>query len=131
MSVLLLIAILSGLGWVAFSTIRAFVLRKVCFMWWGALVLSVLAGVPAGVWCGFRMEWQINANTRLFGFPFALAVFRLEDGNWIDYVGSNWAMMAVGTLDAVIVALLFIAPVSVAFRLCQWIAGRKLGSTCA
>jgi hypothetical protein len=77
------------------------------------------------------MEWQINANTRLFGFPFALAVFRLEDGNWIDYVGSNWAMMAVGTLDAVIVALLFIAPVSVGFRLCQWIAGRKLGSTCA
>jgi hypothetical protein len=77
------------------------------------------------------MEWQINAHTRLLGFPFALAVFKLEDGNWVDYVASDWAMMTMGTMDAVIVALLFVAPVSVAFRLCQWVAGRKLGGTCA
>jgi len=57
----------------------------------GVLLGIVLAGAvaaAAGLYCGFQVRWQPSATRRCVGFLFPAMIWRLENGRWVDYVGS-------------------------------------------
>lgn len=57
--------------------------------WWRiAAVVVVLAGVPVGFWIGAAYRYPVSPTVEYCGFPFPAAIFILESGRWIDYVGN-------------------------------------------
>jgi hypothetical protein len=48
--------------------------------------LAVVGGI-AGVYCSFNVRWQPSPTIRYLGFPFPAMLWRLENGQWVDYVG--------------------------------------------
>ena len=51
-----------------------------------AAVMAVVGGI-AGAFCSFNVLWQPSPTIRYLGFPFPAMIWRLEDGQWVDYVG--------------------------------------------
>lgn len=54
--------------------------------WWIAFGVLVAGGLTLGGWCAFCCEYQANAQMRIGSFPFPVAFYHLESGNWIDFV---------------------------------------------
>jgi hypothetical protein len=85
--------------------------------WWNAFSLLALAGGAPGIWLGVFFEYQASAQLRVAGFPLPLALFVLENGNWIDYVHSRpitYSLAVINILAGVAVALV---PLAVASRI--------------
>src|SRR4051812_40753557 len=72
-------------------------------LWWTALVVLLLLGLGAGVWCGFYCEYHYSDSLRVFSFPVPAAFFRLENGDWVDYVSP--AAHFIALLNAVCVTV--------------------------
>lgn len=51
----------------------------------GFFSLAVLFGALLGIWLSFRAEITVTQDLRFIGAPLPLAVFRHEDGQWVDY----------------------------------------------
>lgn len=67
----------------------------------------VAAGCVAAVWCTFFLEYQPNPTLRIVGFPLPVAVFRLQNGQWFDFVGGpGWL------IDLIVVPSLVAMPLS-------------------
>lgn len=52
-----------------------------------ALALAVLGGM-IGFYCSFWVRWQPSPTLRYLGFPFPAMIWQLENGEWVDYVGT-------------------------------------------
>ena len=91
MGLIILIVILTSLGWTAFAVVRSLKRRNAGRGWWAALGVCMLTGLTCGIWFGGFFEYSASPRLRVVGFPIAAAVFALEkyaDGqeHWTDYV---------------------------------------------
>ena len=60
-------------------------------VWFGLVsaIAAVLAGIYACCWTRF---W--DPKTKATGWPFPIAIFQLEDGHWVDFIGRGWQLPA-------------------------------------
>jgi hypothetical protein len=85
--------------------------------WWTAFSALVALGLLVGCWLAFSFEYHVSPQIRYASFPVPLAVFRLEDGLWVDYVTPAAVMypgVVANVLAIVAVALLPVLLASVA-----------------
>jgi hypothetical protein len=69
----------------------------------------ILVGGAIGLWSGACFEYQVSERHRFVGFPIPMAVFQLEDGRWVDYIGNPLVVL----LDGFLVATALLAPFTV------------------
>ncbi len=93
--------------------------------WWAALLLTSLAGLAAGIWCGFFCEYQPSERLKVYSFPFPIGIWHLENGQWVDYV-SPYGIL-VGLLDVVVVGLACVLPVASAYLLSRGVRRLRAG----
>jgi hypothetical protein len=75
-------------------------------LWFG--LLSIFAGSLAGLFaCMWTRSW--DATTRATGWPFPVAIFKLEGDHWVDYFGQGWQMDVNFLVGFLICELLFLA----------------------
>jgi hypothetical protein len=129
MGVLIIFAVLGLLGWIVLSTISSFRREKVSSTWWIFFYSLLLVGIIAGVWAGFRFEYQVSPTLRFAGFPFPMAIFQLESGIWVDYVHETFIMILIGIADIIAVAFIFIFPLSATFYIRCVLQKRRLAIT--
>ena len=80
-------------------------------------LLVAIAAAAAGSFCAFGVHWQPSPTLRYLGFPFPAMVWQLENGEWVDYVGTPiTAIMDVAVFVAA--ATLPVLVGSVIHRLC-------------
>jgi hypothetical protein len=92
------------------ATVRSLYRNRRGRVWWGSLILLLIAGAGAGIYCTFFLEYQPTETLKIIGFPLALGVFRLEEGEWIDYVSR--AMLLAIAYDVLVVMLAAVLPLS-------------------
>lgn len=51
-------------------------------------VVLAIAGGTVGGFCSFYVQWQPSPTQRDLGFPFPAIIWRLESGQWVDFVGT-------------------------------------------
>jgi hypothetical protein len=68
--------------------------------WWLIFGAGATAGV-LGLFSAFEISWQPSPTLRYLGFPFPAMIWQLENGQWVDYVGTP--------VTAVMDVLLFVA----------------------
>jgi hypothetical protein len=71
--------------------------------WWSAFSVLVLGGVAAGLLVSLG-ERQDSPTRRVVGWPFPAAIFKLEHGNWVDYVTPAPIAIGVIALDTGVIA---------------------------
>jgi hypothetical protein len=98
-------------------TVAALAANKVGPLWWTALGLHALVGTVAGLWLAFGWRTEVDENTVCYGFPFPLVIFKLEDGQWVDFVATD--MYLRGLLSWASIALSCVLPLSGAFLIRQ------------
>jgi hypothetical protein len=114
--------------WVNVATARAISVPGRSWLWCIAWTFLLVGGLVAGAWCGFFLEYHVGDRLRIYGFPMAVAIFRLEDGSWIDYVYPAPLGYLIALLDVVIIAFVSPLPVSIAC-LASWILRRRKSLT--
>jgi hypothetical protein len=72
----------------------------------GFFILFAIGCVTA-VWCTFFLEYQPRPTLRIRGFPLPVAVFELQNGQWIDFVGGPGLFV-----DLVVIPCLICLPLS-------------------
>ena len=56
-------------------------------------LLSALSGTAAGTFSNmWTRSW--DAETMATGWPFVIAIFKLEGDHWVDYFGQDWRVSA-------------------------------------
>ena len=73
----------------------------------GVIGLAVVA-VCVGTWLGMSFEYGIGSENRIQGAPIPVAFFRLEDGQWIDFVPPRSIQILAVIADALSVVTLAI-----------------------
>ena len=63
-------------------------------LWLASAGLFVL-GSSLGLYSAFYVEWSPAETLRYIGFPWPYIVLRLEDGRWVDYVGTPVNLLGV------------------------------------
>ena len=77
------------------------------------LFVSLLAaGLAAAYWLTFYFEYQPRATVRIAGAPVPAAIFRLENGVWVDYVGGPGWM-----INLVLVPCLVVLPITLSLTI--------------
>jgi len=74
-----------------------------------AFAALFVVGCITGVWCTFFFEYQPSAGLRILGFPMPVMIFKLQNGNWVDYVGGPLMFV-----NLIIVPALIAMPLSLA-----------------
>ena len=95
--------------WCIFLTSRRLLRAHANRAWWCTFAALSVAGLAAGCWLAFNFEYQVSARTRCASFPLPLAFFRLEDGQWVDFVTPTYVMypgLAANVVAIVAMALL-------------------------
>jgi hypothetical protein len=104
--------LLTGFAIFAFI-IPYFSYRRIARVWnhpkiisFSILFIGLLAGYFLSTWV-----WTYSPTTKISGFPLPLAVFKLEDSHWIDYVIPFPASLMTMLLNLLIVScfIFFIA----------------------
>jgi hypothetical protein len=54
----------------------------------GMMALFAFLGGAIGTCTSFCVVWQRSPTLRYRGFPFPAFIWQLENGKWVDYVGS-------------------------------------------
>jgi len=54
----------------------------------GVMALLASIGGVIGLYCSFYVRWQPSPTLRYLGFPFPAMIWQLENGEWVDYVGT-------------------------------------------
>ena len=121
---LLFVAVVAFLGWAVYRTAKSLYAHGAGVLWWFLFGATLLVGAGFGFWCAFFTEYQLNENTRLCSAPIPGAIFKLEDGHWIDYISPVTPFIAV--LNWLTVLFGSVMPVSIAYILSRWI-GRRSG----
>ncbi|MHC4871865.1 MAG: hypothetical protein ACYTFY_08465 [Planctomycetota bacterium] len=80
-----------------------------------AFILLFFIGIAIGWWLGFEFEYKLNGTLRIAGFPFPVAFFKLEDGNWVDFIMPFPLLNAI--IDMLVVTLFILAPFNIYLRL--------------
>jgi hypothetical protein len=111
------------LGWADFSTVRFLVIDRKGPVWWLALLMLLLAGGLAGIWCGFYLEYQPTENLRVYRFPLLVVVWKRENGDWVDYVSHLGVIICY--LDFLIVTLFSVLPLSIVCAIQRYWRRRK------
>jgi len=88
-----------------------------------AFYATLSCGFVMAYWCIFKVEYQWSATLKVVGAPIPVALFQLENGHWVDFVGGPGFL-----LDLVIVPAVFALPVSIALVVRRWRRSR-LGDT--
>jgi hypothetical protein len=114
MGQIIIIGVLTLLGWLAFIAVCSLNRRGVGSGWWTALVGCVGSGFALGVWLGFFFEYQPEPKFRVIGCPVPVVCFVLEkdrDGeeHWVDYVTPVPLFFA--TSNVVLLSIVSIYPV--------------------
>ena len=128
MVIFLFITLFCVLGWIAFSTIRAFRREHVGTVWWVALYSLLFLGIATGIWAGFMLEYHVSPTLRFVGFPFPMVIFQLESGTWVDYVHETFIMILIGVADVMLFTLCSVIPVSAAFYVYHFLHKQRLDS---
>jgi hypothetical protein len=82
--------------------------------WWAVWVILLTLGAVAGAVQSFVFI-PVSAGLRLSGLPVPIAVFRLESGQWVDYVSGGIGLIAGVTINALVWSLAFVLPLSLRF----------------
>jgi hypothetical protein len=87
-----MIRLLAILILVAFScssvvaTVRRLRRIRSGWAWWSGFAVLTGSGLAAGKWLAFDFEYQVSPRIRFASFPIPLALFHLENGQWVDYI---------------------------------------------
>lgn len=114
MSYLTVTVVAGFAGWVVFVTGRVLWRHHFAAWWWVAFGLLALSGIALGVWAGTHFEYEPNPKTRILGFPVPLAVFILEDGQWIDFVPPQAVQYGGMFADILFSIAVMLLPISIA-----------------
>ncbi|HUE15949.1 MAG TPA: hypothetical protein VMR25_17390 [Planctomycetaceae bacterium] len=107
--------------WSVVATFRRLCRIRSGWAWWSGFAVLTGCGLAAGKWLAFDFEYQVSPRTRFASFPIPLALFHLENGQWVDYISSPPIMYS-GLLANVL------APVGLALLpllLLSFIAGER------
>jgi site-specific recombinase len=56
-------------------------------------LLAALSGMAAGTFANMWTRFW-DAETRVTGWPFVIAIFKFEGDHWVDYFGQSWMVSA-------------------------------------
>ena len=113
---LIVIAVLALSCWILRRTWLRLRVARAGRAWWIAFATLIFVGLSAGSWLTFSFEYQVSARYRFASFPIPLAVFHLEDGQWIDFITPPYVMypgFAANIMAAIALVLLPLLIVSV------------------
>jgi hypothetical protein len=82
----IVIALLALSSWSVFATFGHLRRAHAGRTWWFAFIVLTVIGLVVGCSLAFTLEYQVSPRVRSVGFPIPLAFFRLEDGQWVDFV---------------------------------------------
>jgi hypothetical protein len=100
---LILMVVLIAAAAVMISTWSLLRRRQAGVWWWTAFIALLVSGLVAGSILSF-WEHQDSPTRRLIGWPFPAAVFKLEEGQWVDYVTPVPAALLIMVFNAILVA---------------------------
>jgi hypothetical protein len=55
--------------------------------WLVVFLVGIFAGL-IGLFSAYQVSWSPSPTIRYLGFPFPAMLWQLEDGRWVDYVGT-------------------------------------------
>jgi len=99
------------IGWIDWLTLRLVFRQNTSWLVKTLTILLIVAGIPLGGYCAFVFRYFWSDRLEIVGFPIPFMALKLENGEWIDYVGSP----LLGLLSMFLILSLLLLPIASSF----------------
>jgi len=108
---LIVLALVGLIGWIDWLTLRLVFRQNASWLVKTLTILLIVAGIPLGGYSAFVFRYFWSDRLEIVGFPIPFMALKLENGEWIDYVGSP----LLGLLSMFLILSLLLLPIALSY----------------